>query len=132
MSLVSAPSLTRERQEHLDAVVSFAGAGQRRRLFRGLDTLHSSGRQETCQWIRSLTEAQELTTDVPEDSVEYDQQEVDPKKVQPTQMGEFLRKYVKRRLLALSEGEIAAMTTLMRQIGVGGAEALAIFHQLLR
>ena len=39
-----------------------------------------------------------------------------------------------RRLLALSEGEIAALTTSMRQIGVGtpgGAEALAILHQLL-
>ena len=49
-------------------------------------------------------------------------------------MGEFLRKYVSRRLLALSEGEIAALTTSMRQIGVGtpgGAEALAILHQLL-
>ena len=44
-------------------------------------------------------------------------------------MGEF-----SRRLLALGEGEIAALTTSMRQIGVctpGGAEALAIFHQLL-
>ena len=49
-------------------------------------------------------------------------------------MGEFLRKHVSRRLLALSEGEIAALTTSLRQIGVGtpgGAEALAIFHQLL-
>ena len=48
-------------------------------------------------------------------------------------MGEFLRKYVSRRLLALSEVEIAALTTSMRQIGVGtpgSAEALAIFHQL--
>ena len=26
-------------QEHLDAIVSFTGAGQRRRLFRGLDIL---------------------------------------------------------------------------------------------
>ena len=63
-----------------------------------------------------------------------EQQEVDPKKVRPIQMDEFLRKYVSRRLLALSEGEIAALTTSMRQIGVGtpgGAEALAIFHQLL-
>ena len=45
-------------------------------------------------------------------------------------MGEFLRV----RLLALSEGEIAALTTSLRQIGVGtlgDAEALAIFHQLL-
>ena len=49
-------------------------------------------------------------------------------------MGEFLRKYVSRRLLALSEGEIVAHTTAVRQLGVGsqgGAEALAIFHQLL-
>ena len=48
-------------------------------------------------------------------------------------MEEFFRKYVSQRLLTLSEGEIAALTS-MRQIGVdtpGGAEALAIFHQLL-
>ena len=49
-------------------------------------------------------------------------------------LGQFLRKYVSRRLLALSEGEVAALTTSMRQIGVGTpgcAEALAIFHQPL-
>ena len=34
-------------------------------------------------------------------------------------MGEFLRKYVSRRLLALSDREIAVLTTSMRQIGVG-------------
>ena len=64
----------------------------------------------------------------------YDQQEVDPQKVRPIQMGEFLRKYVSRRLLALNEGEISALTAAVRQLGVGsqgGAEALAIFHQLL-
>ena len=47
---------------------------------------------------------------------------------------EFVRKYVSRRLLALSEGEIAALTTAMRQLGVGsqgGGEVLAIFHQLI-
>ena len=83
------------------------------------------------EWIRSLTEGEEITTDVAEDSVTCD---VDPKKVQPVQMGEFLRKYVSRRLLALRKGEFAALTTAMRQIGVGsqgGAEALAIFHLLL-
>ena len=69
------------------------------------------------EWIRSLTEAQEVTTDVPEDSVMYDQQDVVPEKVRPIQMEEFLRKYVSRRLLVLSEGEIAALTTSMRQIG---------------
>ena len=154
---------TGERQEHLDAVVSFAAAGQRRRLFRVLDILTvkwaTGDLPEEChfllntqlmclkkekdptskqfdddEWIRSLTEAQEVTADIPEDSVTYEQQEVDTKKVRLVRMGEFLRKYVSRRLLALSEGEIAALPTSMRQIGVGtpgGAEALAIFHQLL-
>ena len=44
------------------------------------------------EWIRSLTEAQAITADVPEDSVIYDQQEVDPTQVRPIQMGELLRK----------------------------------------
>ena len=55
-------------------------------------------------------------------------------KVRPIQMGEFMRKYVSRRLLAVSDGDISSVMTAMRQIGVGspgGAEALAIFHQLL-
>ena len=85
------------------------------------------------EWLRSLTAGQEATTDIPQDSVSYDQQDVDPEKVRTIHMGEFSRTYVSRRLLALSEGEIAALTTSMRQIGVGtpgGAEALAIFHQL--
>ena len=38
------------------------------------------------EWIRSLTEAQEATTDVPEDTVMYDQQDVDPEKVWHIQM----------------------------------------------
>ena len=50
------------------------------------------------EWIRSLTEAQQATTDVPEDSVMYDQQYIDPKNVRPIQMEEFFRKYVSRRL----------------------------------
>ena len=61
------------------------------------------------EWIRSLTEALEVTTDIPEDSVTYDQQDVDPKRVRPIQMGEFFQKDVSRRFPALSEGEIAAM-----------------------
>ena len=36
---MSAAGPTGERQEHLGAIISFAGAGQRRRLFRGLDNL---------------------------------------------------------------------------------------------
>ena len=84
------------------------------------------------EWIRSLTEAQEVTTDIPEGSVTYDQQDVDPKKVRSIQMGGFLRKYVSRRLLALSEEEIAALTTSMRQIGVGTPGGAEIFQQTRR
>ena len=39
LSPMSAPGPTGERQEHLDAIVSFARANQRRRLFRQLDIL---------------------------------------------------------------------------------------------
>ena len=119
LSPMSAPGPSGERHEHLDSVVSFAGAGQRRRLFRGLDILTilwaTGGLPEECrfllntqltflkkkkdpttkqfdddEWIRSLTEAQEVTTDIPEDSVTYDQQDVDPKKVRPIQMERVL------------------------------------------
>ena len=116
LSSMSAPGPTGERQEHLGAIVSFAGAGQIRRLFWGLDILtikwatgdlleecrfllntqlmfHKKEKDPTTKqfddggWIRSLTEAQEVTTDIPEDSVTYEQQDVDPKKVRPIQMG---------------------------------------------
>ena len=39
MPPLSAPGQSGDRQEHLDAVVDFWGAGQRRRLFRALDQL---------------------------------------------------------------------------------------------
>ena len=63
-------------------------------MFSKMEKGPTSKQFEDDEWIRSLTEAQEITTDVPEDSVMYDQQEVDPKKVRPIQMGAFLRKYV--------------------------------------
>ena len=138
LSPLSAPGPTGERQEHLDAIVSFAGAGQRRRLFRGLEILTikwaTGDLREECRFLlntqlmflkkektrprsSSTTTSRSArlrkrmkSTDVPEDRVTCDQQD------------------------ALSEGEIAAFTTSLRQIGVGtpgGAEALAIFHQLL-
>ena len=118
-------------------MIFFAEAGQRRRLFRTLDVLTikwaTGDLLEECrfllntqlmffnrekdptskqfddddEWIRSLTEAQENTTDVPEDSVMCDQQHIDPQKVRSTQMEEFLQKFV----------EIAALATSMRQIG---------------
>ena len=116
-------------KEHLDAIVSFTGAGQKRRLFWSLDILTikwtTEGLLEECrfllntqlmflkkekdptskqfddnEWISLLREAQEVTTDVLADSVTYEQQEVDTQKVRPIQMGEFLRNYVSQRLLA--------------------------------
>ena len=44
LSPMSAPGPTGERREHLDAIVSFTGAGQKRRLFQGLDIL-------TVKWV---------------------------------------------------------------------------------
>ena len=45
---MSALGPTGELQEDLDAIVPFAGAGQRRRLFRGLDVLVSSSTRSSC------------------------------------------------------------------------------------
>jgi len=77
--------------------------------------------------------------DVPENSVVdapalTPVQPLDAKGVRPIQMGEFLRKYVSKRLLSLNSGGIANLMTSARQLGVGtsgGAEALAFFHQFL-
>ena len=78
------------------------------------------------KWIRSPTEAEAITTAIPEGQVTHvaqgdisNNQDVDPKRVRPIQMGEFVRKYVSRRLSAHSEGEIAALMTPMRQEEVG-------------
>ena len=82
------------------------------------------------EWIRSLTEAQEITADVPGDCVMYDQQPVDPKKVRPTQMGEFMRKCVSRHFCAQRRRNCSSHDG--NAVGSqGGAEALAIFHQLI-
>ena len=106
---MSVPGTTDERQEHLDAIISFAGPGQRRRLFRGLDVLTikwaigdlpeecrfllntqlmflkkekdpTSKQFDDDEWIRSLTEAQEITADVPEDSVMNDKRALSTRK----------------------------------------------------
>ena len=85
--------------------------------------------------IRSLTEAQAITADIPEERITHNQSEQNSiKGLAPIHMGEFLRTCVSRRLSALSEGEFAAFTAAVRQLGVdsqGGPEALAIFHRLL-
>ena len=79
-----------------------------------------------------------VTADIPENSVTHVPPAVegcnsfDPKRVRPLQVGENVRKYISRRLAALSEHEIGALVTALRKGGVGTqgrAEALAIFHQ---
>ena len=67
--------------------------------------------------IRSLAEAKEVTADVPERSVMYD----DNKKFGPLRWESFCGSMFRgdfwpRRLLALTEKEIAALTTTMRKI----------------
>ena len=149
-----------ERQEHLDAVVSFGGAGQRRRLFWELDILTikwaTGDLPEECrfllgaqliflkkekdpiskqfddddEWIRSVTEAQEVTTDVPEDSVTYEHQEHDPQKFGPFKWRRSCGSMSRGDFWHLVREKLQPLTTSMLQIGVGtpgGAEALASF-----
>jgi hypothetical protein len=170
---LSAPGPTGDRQEHLDAVVDFAGAGQRRRLFRALGQLTVKWAiddiPECCRWLLNtqalfLRKDHELKCkhfndedwtnldastgedavgpmdDVPDASVSGDQEDAmgadaDPQspKVRPIQMGEFLRKYVSRRLLSLNDRSIARLMAAARQLGNGtrgGAGALTIFTRL--
>lgn len=74
--------------------------------------------------------------DVPEEAVTGDAPESwsASTKVRPIQMGEFLRQYVSRRLLALNDNGIGRLMIAIRQLGnggSGGAETLALFHELL-
>ena len=52
---LSAPGPTGDRMEHLEAIIAFAGAGQRRRLFRALDSLTVrwaiGDLPASCQWL---------------------------------------------------------------------------------
>ena len=173
---MSAPGPSGDRQEHLDSIVDFAGAGQRRKLFRALDQLTVrwaiDDLPDCCRWLlntqvfflrkdRDLkckffndedwTALDNVTNqgatgpldDVPEAAVSADMGDAtglastagsQAPKVRPIQMGEFLRKYVSRRLLALSDKSIAKLMAATRQLGngiPGGAEALGIFHQLV-
>ena len=62
-----------------------------------------------------------VTADIPENSVTHVPpsvegcNSVDPKRVRPLQVGENVRKYISRRLAALSEHEIGALVTALRQ-----------------
>ena len=59
---LSAPGSTGERQEHLDAILLNT---QLMFLKKEKDP---NSKQFDDEWIRSVTEAQEITADVPEDS----------------------------------------------------------------
>ena len=52
---LSAPGPTGDRQEHLDAITDFPGAGQRRKVFRALDTLTVrwaiGDLPDCCRWL---------------------------------------------------------------------------------
>ena len=55
-------------------------------------------------------------------------------KVRPIQMGEFLRKFARKRLLAIDKATIQAATLDMRQMGcgvAGGAEAIIHFRKAI-
>jgi hypothetical protein len=155
---LSAAGPSGDRQEHLDAILSFAGGGQRRRLMRAIDSLTVrwaiGDLPAGCRWLlntlviflrkekdpmckhfadeewlpRGDGMYDSVLADVPEDAVTTEDVEMDtpmdlggevPPKVRPIQMGEFLRKYVSRRLLALTATDIERLMLGSRQFGVG-------------
>ena len=99
---MSDPGSTGERQEHLDAIIAFADAKQRRRLSecRFLVKWTTRDLPEECRFLLNTQlmflvkekDPTTITADILEDRITYDQSEVDPNKVRPVQMAEFLRK----------------------------------------
>ena len=81
LSPMGAPGPTGERQEHLDAIVAFAGAGQRRRLFRGLDILTvkwaTGDLPEECRFLLN-TQLMFLGKEKDPTSKQFDDDEMDP------------------------------------------------------
>ena len=86
------------------------------------------------EWIQHISVDSVTGTgpldDVPEDAVTSDPPEFQAAspKAKLIKMGEFLRKYVSRRLRALSDKGIVKLMIAVRQLGngsSGGAEALA-------
>ena len=99
-----------------------------------------SGPRETCRFLLNTqlmflkNEKDPTTKAVRRRRVDPLVDDVDPKKVRAHSDGRVPAEIRLAATFGLSEGEIAALTSPMRQIGVGtpgGAEALAIFHQLL-
>ena len=100
------------------------------------------------EWLR-VVQTHEWAQDIPESDIESVGSELGADddasmadaaaatgavQVRPIQIGEFLRRLTSKRLLVLHKADSGRLMQAMRQIGVGtlgGAEALAILHQLL-
>ena len=100
------------------------------------------------EWLRAVQEPG-WEQDIPEEDIEAVGPEVEGGEdvsmesvdeangqvsVRPIQIGEFLRRLTSKRLMLLQKADRGRVMYAMRQIGVGtpgGAEALAILHQLL-
>ena len=103
-------------------------------MFLKKDKDPTSKQLDDDEWIRSLTEAQEVTADVPEDSVMYDHQEVDTPRSSAFADGRVLSEVSLAPTFGAQRRRNCGLPTAMRQLGAGsqgGAEVLAIFHQLL-
>jgi hypothetical protein len=98
---------------------------------------------DDAEWLLNGEAEGEWMSDIPENEVgdepsaatdQADEPRAEGPKVRPIQMGEFLRKWTCRRLLLLSGSDISRVMIALRQLGLGasgGAEALAILHQLI-
>ena len=154
----SAPGPTGKRQEHLDAIIAFAGprtekkthpqsqvsyrrySGECRFLSHTQLMLLKKGKDPTTkifdddEWIRALTEAQEIAADIPEDRLANDQSKADTHKGPPYPDGRVSANISFqttpspqcRRNCGLHSGNATARCWLQ-----GGTEVLAIFHQLI-
>ena len=101
--------------------------------------------EEWIQWLEQAvaeSDVEEIVEEIEADDGDIsmasaaapDTEQPETPKVRPIQVGEWLRRWVSRRLLTLNKRDIGKVMVAMRQLGVGmsgGAESLAIFHQLL-
>ena len=96
------------------------------------------------EWLDSLLSGAESCVGESEVVAVGDEMDVDETRVEEPherktevrliQMGEFLRKWVSKRLLRLHGGDIGKVMTDLRQFGCGmpgGTETMSIFHQLI-
>ena len=135
---MSAPDPTGERQEHLDAIISFAGVGQRRRLCRGLDILTIKWAigdlPEECRFLLNtqlmfLKKEKDPTTKLFDDDEWIRASRKSPQTSRKT-VSCMTSKLSTRKRFGPSKWE-NSRKYVSRTTPGGGAEALAIFHQLI-